>query len=68
MINIKSLSEKIKKDENLYKNILIFYTGNATTNSVKPLYFIISKISGYIKESNGKNICQKFPLIEAKIH
>ena len=46
MINIKSLSEKIKKDENLYKNILIFYTGNATTNSVKPLYFIISKISG----------------------
>ena len=50
MINIKSLSEKIKKDENLYKNILIFYTGNATTNSVKPLYFIISKISGWVHQ------------------
>ena len=25
----------------------------ATTNSVKPLYLIISQISGYIEEKNG---------------
>ena len=53
---LKSLSKKIKKDEKLYKNILTFYIGYAGTNSVKPLYLFSSKISGYIKENNGKNI------------
>ena len=57
MIDVKSLSKKIKKDEKLYKNILIFYIGYARANSVKLLYLFIGKISGYIKENNGKNIC-----------
>ena len=54
---LKSLSKKIKKDEKLYKNILTLYIGYAGTNGVKPLYLFSSKISGYIKENNGKNIC-----------
>ena len=44
-----------------YRNILISHIeyvtvkelSYATTNSVKPLYLIISQVSGYIEEKNG---------------
>ena len=62
MINIKKLDpNKIKIDENSYKNILIYQIGYVTIknlryieiNSVNPLCLIIDKINGYIEESNG---------------
>ena len=62
MINIKSLDpNKIKIEEKLYKNILIYYIGYVMAkerryvkiNSVNPLYLIINKINGYIEKSNG---------------
>ena len=54
MINIKNLDpNNIKIDETLYKNIHIYYAGYVTQNSVKPLYFGINKINGYIEEHNG---------------
>ena len=51
----------IKIDEKTYKNIFIYHVGYVTVrdlsyvkpNSINTLYFIIDKIKGYIKESNG---------------
>ena len=44
IINIKSLDlSNIKIDEKLYEDILIYYNGQVTSNSVKPLYIIINK-------------------------
>ena len=31
----------------------MYFVGYVTLNSVKPLYFIICNINGYIEESNG---------------
>ena len=62
MINIKNLeTNKIKRDENSYKNIVIYYIGYMTfkdlryvkINSANPLYLIINKINGYFEEING---------------
>ena len=62
MINMKSLeTNKIKRDENSYENIVIYYIGYMTfkdlryvkINSVNLLYLIINKINGYFEEING---------------
>ena len=61
MINIKDFdSNLLKIDKNSYKNIDIHYLGYITVkdsyyvkiSSVNPLYLIISKADGYIKEKN----------------
>ena len=68
MINIKILySNKIKIDENLYKNILFYYIGNMPTNSVKPLYPIIKKINGYIEEKSVNKYLTLVPTDNSKI-
>ena len=62
MINIKDFDPNLLKiDKKSYKNIDIYYIGYITVkdydyvkiNSVNPLYLIISKVDGYIKEKNG---------------
>ena len=56
VINIKSLDlNNIKIDEKLYQDILIYYNGYMTSNSVKTLYIIINKANEYIEENNGNN-------------
>ena len=68
MINIKILySNKIKIDENLYKNILFYYIGNMPTNSVKPSYLIIKKINGYIEEKSVNKYLTLVPTDNSKI-
>ena len=61
IINIKIFDpDKVTIDEKLYKSILICYTGYVTIkdlkyvkiNSVNPLYHIIDKVNGYLKEIN----------------
>ena len=64
MINIKVFdSSLLKIDKKSYKNIGIYNIGYITIkkidvcesiNSVNPLYLIIGKVDGYIKENNGK--------------
>ena len=75
MIKIKSLDpNKIKIDKNSYKNTLIYHTGYKTvkkfsyitTNSVNPLYLIITKINGCIEESNGNKYLMLVPTVESK--
>ena len=57
MINKKNLdANKIKIDETILKNILVYFVGYVTLNSVKLLYLIINKINGYIGESNENKI------------
>ena len=62
MINIKKLDRnKIKIDEDLYKNIFIYHIGYVTIkkltykkiNSVNPLSVTINKINQYVKKFNG---------------
>ena len=62
-INIKNFDLNLLKiDKNWYKNIDIYYIGYITLkdsdyvkiNSVNPLYLIISKVDGYIKEKKWK--------------
>ena len=63
-MHIRNLDpNKIKINENSYKNILIYHIvyvpiknlSYTTINSVNPLYLIINKINGYIEESTRKN-------------
>ena len=64
MINIKVFdSSLLKIDKKSYKNIGIYNIRYITIkkidvcesiNSVNPLYLIIGKVDGYIKENNGK--------------
>ena len=65
MINIKNVDlNKIKIDEKLYTNILIYFIGymmfkdlrGVKTNSVYSLYLFINKINEYFEEINGKQI------------
>ena len=50
----------IKIDENLYKNILVYYIEYVTikdlksvkVNSVNPLFLIMNKLNGYFEEIN----------------
>ena len=77
MINIKNLHpNKIKIDKNSYKSILIYHIGYGAvkdkdliytaTNSVRPLYFIIDKVNGYIEENNGNKYLTLVPTDERK--
>ena len=59
IVNIKNFDpNKMKIDENSYKNILIYYIGYVSIkdlkyvkiNSVNPLYVIINRVNGYFKE------------------
>ena len=51
LINIKNIDpDKIKIDEKSHKNNVIYYIGYVTPNRVKPLYFKINKVNGYIAE------------------
>ena len=53
MININNLDPNNEKlDKKSYKNILIYYIGYMTPNSVKPLDFIISILNEYVRERN----------------
>ena len=67
MVNIKYLDpNKIKIDEGLYKNVLIYHIGQVTIkdlkiNSVNPLYVIIIEINGLIEESNGNKYLRLVP-------
>ena len=63
MINIKNVDlNKIKIDEKLYTNILIYFIGyvmfkdlrGVRTNSVNSVYLFINKINEYFEEINGK--------------
>ena len=55
-INVTNLDpNKIKIDENSYKNIFIYYIGYMSMNCVKPLYLIINKTNGYNNEVTEKN-------------
>ena len=57
MVNIKNLDpNKIKINENSYKNIFIKNISYVTANSVKPLHlaYIINEINGLIKENRNK--------------
>ena len=52
IINIRNFDpNNIKIDEKSYKNILIYYIGYVTPNSLKPLYFININANG--KKSHG---------------
>ena len=62
MIKIKNFDpNSLKIDEKLYKNINVYYIGYITMknpeyikiNRVNPLYLIINKVDGNIKEKNG---------------
>ena len=56
MINMKNLDpSKIKVDKKSYKNILIYYIGHMTTNSVKSPYLIINKINSTLKKAMEMN-------------
>ena len=53
MINIKNLNpNNINIDKKLYKNIIIYYIGYGTPNSLKPLHNNINNANRYIEESN----------------
>ena len=73
-MHIRNLDpNKIKINENSYKNILIYHIvylpiknlSYTTINSVNPLYLIINKINGYIEESTRKNY---FTLVSTDEH
>ena len=54
MINIKSLDRnKFKRDKKSYKNVPIYHISYVTSNNVKPFYFIVSKVNGYIDNIMG---------------
>ena len=74
IINKKIDPNKIKIDEKLYKNILIYYIGYVTItdskyvkiNSVNLLYLIINKVNGYFEEFNGNKYLTLVPTNETK--
>ena len=65
---------KIKIDEKLHKNVLVYYIGCGTVknlscvtiNSVNLLYVIIDKLNGYIEETNGNKYLTLVPIDENK--
>ena len=64
MININDFNPKnIKVDK---KDILIFYIGYETSDRVKPFYFIIYKINGYIEDNNGIKYLTLVPVEASK--
>ena len=79
IINIKNVnSNKIKIDEKLYKNILIYYIGYVTIKdlkykkigSVNPLYLIINKMNDHltlVPANESKEIIKKYKELWSKI-
>ena len=64
MININDFNPKnIKVDK---KDILIYYIGYETSDRVKPFYFIIYKINGYIEDNNGMKYLTLVPVEASK--
>ena len=52
MINIKTLDRnRIKLDEEPYKDVLLTKKERKKVNCLKPLYLIINKINWYIEEN-----------------
>ena len=75
IINIKTFDpNKIKLDENSYKNILIYYNGYVTIkdskyvkmNCVYPLYLIIGKANGYFEKLNKNRYLTLVPTNASK--
>ena len=75
MINLKNLNQnKTNIDQKSFRNILIYHTENATVkdccyakiNSVNFLRLVISKINGYIEESNINKCLMLFSMMKAK--
>ena len=64
----------IKIDENLYKNILVYYTEYVTikdlksvkVNSVNPLFHIMNKVNGYFEEINWNQYLTLVPINKSK--
>ena len=56
--------KNIKTDAKSYKNLLIYYMGNVTRNSVKPLYIIFNEVNRCIEEHNGSKYQKYFNLVE----
>ena len=75
IINIKNFDpNKIKTDEESYKNILIYYIGCVTIkdskyvkiDNVNSLYLLISKANGYFEEINKSKYLKLVPTIESE--
>ena len=75
VINIKKFDlNKIQKDENSYKNILIYQIGYVTIkdlkyvkiNCINPLYLIINKVNQYFEEINRNKYLTLVPINESK--
>ena len=75
VINIKGFDpNNVKIDEKSCKNILIYCIGYVTikdskyvkVNSVNPLCFIFSKVSGYFEEINKNKYLMLVPTNESK--
>ena len=75
IINIKKFdSNDIKIDEDLYKDIFIYYIGYAMIkdskyvkiNSGNPLYLIFRKVNAYFEEINGNKYLTLVPTNESK--
>ena len=64
----------IKIDENLYKNILVYYIEYVTikdlksvkVNSVNPLFLIMNKVNGYFEEINWNQYLTLVPTNKRK--
>ena len=62
----------IKRDQNSYKNILIYYIGYVTIKKdpkiyiVNFLYLIFTNINGYFEETNGNKHLILIPAYESK--
>ena len=62
----------IKRDQNSYKNILIYYIGYVTIKkdpkiySLNPLYLNFTNVNGYFEETNGNKHLMLIPTYESK--
>ena len=77
MINIKTFdSNLIKIDKKSIKNIRIYYSvyikmkdfDYINIHNVRPLYFIIGEVDGYVEEKNGNMDLILLLLIKRKKH
>ena len=77
MINIKTFdSNLIRIDKKAIKNIRIYYSvyikmkdfDYINIHNVRPLYFIIGEVDGYVEEKNGNRYLILLLQIERKKH
>ena len=73
IINIKDFNpNNIKRDENSYKNILIYYIGyvmikkDLKVYSASPLHLIFSDVNGYFEKINENKYLTQVPTNENK--